>query len=94
MTTTIQIALCVLGVNLLSCLIYGLDKLLASRRKRRVPEATLLTLALLGGSIGAMLGMALFHHKTDARVHPAFAWGVPLLFLAQLGAALWLTRGL
>ena len=84
MTTSIQIALCVLGVNLLSWLLYGLDKLLAIRRKRRV----------LGGSVGAMLGMALFHHKTDARAHPAFAWGVPLFFLAQLGAALWLTRGL
>lgn len=86
-------ALCILGVNLLTFLIYGLDKLNARRRRRRVPEATLLALGLLGGSVGAMLGMVVFHHKTDARAHPAFVWGVPLLFLAQLGAAMYLLRG-
>ena len=92
MTTAIQIALCVLGVNLLSCLVYGWDKLMARSRKRRVPEATLLALGALGGSVGAMLGMVLFRHKTDARAHPAFVWGVPLMFLAQLGAAAYLIQ--
>lgn len=89
-----SIALCILGVNLLSFLIYGLDKLLAIRRMRRIPEASLLTLAVLAGSVGAMLGMLVFHHKTDARAHPAFVWGVPALFLAQLIVGLQLTGGL
>lgn len=93
MTEPVLYALCIGGVNLLTCLVYGLDKLNARRKRRRVPEATLLTLGLLGGSVGAMLGMVLFHHKTDARAHPAFVWGVPLMFLAQLGAALYLLRG-
>ncbi len=88
-----SIALCILGVNLLSFLIYGLDKLLAIRRRRRIPEASLLTLAVLAGSVGAMLGMLIFHHKTDARAHPAFVWGVPALFLAQLIVGLQLTGG-
>ncbi len=88
-------ALCLLGVNLLTFLNYGLDKLLAVKRRRRIPEATLLTLSFLAGSVGAMLSMALFHHKTDARAHPGFVWGVPAMFLVELGAAVWLIqRGL
>ena len=81
-----KIALCVLGVNLLCFLVFGLDKALAKGSKRRIPEATLLTFAFLGGSIGAMLGMIVFHHKTDARVHPAFEWGIPSIFLLELAA--------
>lgn len=90
--TTVEAALCLLGVNLLTFLIYGLDKLLAIKGRRRIPEATLLTLSFLAGSLGAMLGMALFHHKTDARAHPAFVWGVPLMYLFELTAAIYLLR--
>ena len=85
--TTRDAALCLLGVNLMTFLLFGLDKLLARKRQRRVPEATLLTLAFLGGSPGAMLGMVLFHHKTDARAHPGFVWGIPVMFLLELTAA-------
>lgn len=93
--TTVEAALCLLGVNLLTFLIYGLDKLLAIKRRRRIPEATLLTLSFLAGSLGAMLGMALFHHKTDARAHPGFVWGIPAMYLIELGTAVWLIqRGL
>ena len=87
------LTLCLLGVNLLSFLIYGMDKLLAIRGKRRIPEAALLTLAVLAGSVGAMLGMLLFRHKIDARAHPSFVWGVPALFLAQLAVGVLLTGG-
>lgn len=86
MLSEMSILLCVLGVNLLSLLVFGLDKSLAVHRKRRIPEATLLTLSFLGGSIGAMLGMTVFHHKTDAKAHPAFVWGIPAAFLAELAA--------
>ena len=88
MATPVKIALCIAGVNLLTFLLFGLDKLLAIRRRRRVPEATLLTLGVLGGSLGAMFAMSLFHHKTDARAHPAFVWGMPLACLAQLSLGL------
>jgi uncharacterized membrane protein YsdA (DUF1294 family) len=57
--------LCWLGaVNPAAFATYGIDKWLAKREGRRVPEATLLTLAFIGGTIGAYLGMRLFRHKT------------------------------
>ena len=92
---TLEIAaLCLLGVNVLTFLVFGLDKLLAVRRRRRIPEATLLTFSFLTGSIGAMLGMALFHHKTDAREHPAFVWGIPSMFLTETAAAVYFIQRL
>ena len=79
-------------VNLVTFLIFGLDKRRARRKARRpsvrrVPERTLLLLAALGGSVGALLGMVLFRHKT---LHAAFRFGVPAILLLQLLAALWL----
>lgn len=84
-------ALCMGGLNLLTFLVFALDKRFAKKDARRIPEAVLLTLSCLGGSIGAMAAMTVFHHKTDAKAHPAFDWGIPLAFLAQLGLGLWLT---
>ena len=81
-----EITLCVLGVNLLCFIVFGLDKAFAVGHKRRIPELTLLTFAFLGGSIGAMLGMSVFHHKTNAKEHPGFVWGIPLMFVAELTA--------
>lgn len=54
----------VLGLNLLAFLAFALDKRRAIRREWRIPEATLLTLALAGGSLGAKLGQRAFRHKT------------------------------
>ena len=73
-----------LGINLLTFFIYGIDKWKAKRDKWRVPEATLLMLAALGGSVGALLGMSVFHHKTK---HKKFLIGVPLILLAQFALA-------
>ena len=73
-----------LGINLLTFFIYGIDKWKAKRDKWRVPEATLLMLAALGGSVGALLGMFVFHHKTK---HKKFLIGVPLILLAQFALA-------
>ena len=74
-------------INLLTFIVYGADKRRARKGKWRVPEKTLFLLPLLGGSIGALLGMRVFHHKTK---HWYFVWGVPAILLAQLALAVWL----
>ena len=53
-----------LAANLLTFVTYGIDKYKARHKKWRIPEATLLLLAALGGSIGALLAMRVFRHKT------------------------------
>lgn len=73
-----------IGINVLTFLIYGIDKWKAKRDKWRIPEATLLILAAIGGSIGALLGMSVFHHKTK---HRTFIIGVPLILLEQIALA-------
>jgi len=72
-------------VNALAFLFMFLDKQFARRHQWRIPEATLLGLAFLGGSLGELLGMLLFRHKTK---HPKFTVTVPLLLVLQ-AAALW-----
>ena len=72
------------AMNLLCFLLMGADKSRARRGARRIPEATLLLFAILGGSVGGILGMLLFRHKTR---HAAFALGLPLILLAQLALA-------
>lgn len=75
------------AVNLVTFTVYGVDKAKARRGAWRVPEKTLFLLPLLGGSVGALLGMRVFHHKTK---HWYFVWGVPAILLAQLALAVWL----
>ena len=74
-------------INLLTFIVYGADKRRARRDKWRVPEKTLFLLPLLGGSIGALLGMRVFHHKTK---HWYFVWGIPAILLAQIALAVWI----
>lgn len=68
-------------INLLTFAVYGIDKAKAPKGAWRIPEKTLLLLAVIGGSIGAWLGIRLWRHKT---MHPQFKWGVPLILLIQL----------
>ena len=68
------------AVNLIAFAAYGIDKYKAIKDKWRVPESTLILLAVCGGSIGALLGMKVFHHKTK---HPKFFIGVPLIIIFQ-----------
>ena len=75
------------AVNLVTFTVYGVDKAKARRGAWRVPEKTLFLLPLLGGSLGALLGMRVFHHKTK---HWYFVWGIPLILLAQITLAVWL----
>ena len=67
-------------INVATFLTYGLDKWKAKRSKWRIREAALLTLAVLGGSIGAWLGMIVWHHKTQ---HKKFKYGIPAIILVQ-----------
>ena len=73
-------------MNLLLFALMGRDKAAARRGARRTPETTLLALAVLGGSVGGLLGMLLFRHKTRKR---AFRIGIPLIFLCHALLAAW-----
>lgn len=74
-------------INLLTFIVYGADKHRARKGKWRVPEKTLFLLPLLGGSVGGILGMRVFHHKTK---HWYFVWGIPAILLAQIALAVWI----
>ncbi|MDD3416740.1 MAG: DUF1294 domain-containing protein [Lachnospiraceae bacterium] len=80
------ILLYLLFVNLLGYFLMGIDKLKAKRQSFRIPESTLFLTAIIGGSIGTILGMYSFRHKTR---HPFFVYGLPAIFLIQLILILW-----
>ena len=67
-------------VNLLTWIIYGIDKWKAKRRAWRIPERTLLLLAAAGGCTGALAGMLMFRHKTRKL---KFMIGVPVIFVVE-----------
>ncbi len=73
------------AVNLFGLIIMGVDKSRAKRRKWRIPEATLFLVAIIGGSIGSILGMYLFRHKTK---HWYFVVGMPVILVLQIIAGL------
>lgn len=75
-------------VNLIDFLLMGVDKKKAIRGAWRIPEATLFLFALIGGSLGGILGMHFFHHKTK---HWYFKWGMPAILALQL-VLYWLIR--
>ena len=68
-------------INIVLLVLFGRDKAAARRGARRTPETTLLGLAVIGGSLGGLLGMTLFRHKTRK---PAFRIGLPLILIVQL----------
>ena len=69
------------AINVATFFTYGIDKWKAKRSKWRIRERALLSLAVLGGSIGAWLGMKVWHHKTQ---HKKFKYGIPLILVAQI----------
>ena len=74
----------IISLSIITFFIYGCDKLLAIKRKRRISEHTLLLLSVIGGSLGALIAMYLFHHKTRKRkflVVNYFVSGVEVLIL-------------
>ena len=80
--TLLHIALIyIAAINVVTFFMYGVDKWKAKHSKWRISEATLLLMAVLGGSIGAWMGMKVWHHKT---LHKKFRYEVPLILIAQI----------
>lgn len=69
------------AINIMTFFLYGIDKWKAKRAKWRIEESTLLWWAVFGGSIGALLGMKAWHHKTQ---HKKFQYGIPAILIAQI----------
>lgn len=76
-----------LAINIATFLLYGIDKYKAKKGKWRISEATLLTMATIGGSIGAWAGMRLWHHKT---MHKKFKYGIPVIIIMQIALVAYL----
>ena len=76
-----------LAINIATFFLYGIDKYKAKKGRWRISEATLLLIAVVGGSIGAWAGMRLWHHKT---MHKKFKYGIPILIILQVALAVYL----
>ena len=77
-----------IAINLITFLAFGLDKFKAERDMWRISEKALLSLCVIGGSIGGLGGMYTFRHKT---LKPLFKYGVPAILIIQLASAImWL----
>ena len=72
-------------INIVAFFLYGIDKWKARHDKWRITEARLLWIAVAGGSIGALLGMKVWHHKTK---HNKFRFGLPAILILQIAAIL------
>ena len=81
MTISAVILLYLIIANLAGFIQMGVDKRKAIRNAWRIPEARLFLCALLGGSLGSILGMYTFRHKTK---HWYFVWGMPAILILQL----------
>ena len=86
MTIERLVFLYLLSINLISFAIYGIDKALAKAGKFRISEAALIWAAVFGGSVGALLGMFIFHHKTTKK---KFLIGIPLILFIHIVLAVW-----
>lgn len=69
------------AASFLTFVVFGLDKRRAAKKQQRIPEAVMLALSCLGGSLGGLLAMVLFRHKIRSI---QFCWGMPLILAAQL----------
>ena len=68
-------------INLTGFAMMGTDKRKAVKKLWRIPESTLFVIAIIGGSIGSLIGMRIFHHKTR---HWYFVFGMPLILILQI----------
>lgn len=70
-----------IALNLIGFALMGIDKYKAKKRAFRIPEATLFIVAVIGGSIGSLIGMYAFRHKTR---HWYFVYGMPFILIVQI----------
>ena len=76
-----------LTVNALGFLLMTVDKYKAKKNLWRIPESTLMTVAIIGGSIGSLAGMYTIRHKTK---HLKFTVGIPVILVLQIAAVIWI----
>ena len=81
MNVYIVIALYLIIVNIVGFALMGNDKKRARKHMFRIPEAALFTVAIIGGSLGSIIGMKVFRHKTR---HWYFTYGIPFILLLQI----------
>ncbi len=74
-------------INIVAFLAFGIDKWKAQKRRWRISEYSLLMLAVVGGSIGALMGMRIWRHKT---LHAKFRYGLPLILLVQVALCVYI----
>lgn len=80
--TAVLVYLCI--VNLAAFIAFGIDKRRAKKHRCRIPELTLIMFAAIGGSIGALVGMFFWHHKTRKL---KFLFAIPALLILWIAAA-------
>ena len=89
MNVMLTLIIYISAINLVGFAIMGIDKFLAKKKAYRVPEATLFTFAMFGGSLGTTLAMFFFRHKTR---HWYFLYGMPVILLIQMAIIVFLTQ--
>ena len=89
MDVMLTIIIYISAINVIGFTIMGIDKFLAKKKAYRIPEATLFTFALFGGSLGTTLAMFLFRHKTR---HWYFLYGMPVILLVQVAIIVFLSQ--
>lgn len=89
MDVMLTIIIYISAINIIGFAIMGIDKFLAKKKAYRIPEATLFTFALFGGSLGTTLAMFLFRHKTR---HWYFLYGMPVILLVQVAIIVFLSQ--
>ena len=84
----LYLSIYLVSINVITYVVYGIDKWKAKKAKWRIRESTLLWMAAVGGNIGALFAMKILRHKT---LHPQFKYGAPLMLVAQIamGVAIW-----
>ncbi len=87
MNVLLTLGVYLLLVNLIGFSLMGIDKLKAKRGAFRIPENTLFIIALIGGSLGSIIGMYTFRHKTR---HWYFVYGMPAILIIEAALLAWL----
>lgn len=76
-------------ISVITFFVFGIDKLKAIKDKWRIPEKALFLLSIIGGSVGGLLGMYIFRHKTQK---PAFKFGIPAILIVQIVLIYFITK--